>query len=100
MEEKPIGTVPLQVVDWRCGCGYLGGEIPHEVLVGFAEDVVLLGAVLREVEGRVLEDGDPVGEPLDHRLAAGELRGIVEVRHVRPDSVFTLASGPMLFLLI
>ena len=28
----------------------LGGEVPHEVLVGVAEDVVVLGAVLREVE--------------------------------------------------
>ncbi len=30
----------------------LGGEVPHQVLVGVAEDVVVLGAVLREVELR------------------------------------------------
>ena len=46
----------------------LGGEVPHEILVGIAEDVVVLGAVLREVERGVLEDGDEVGEALDHRL--------------------------------
>ena len=46
----------------------LGGEVPHQVLVGVAEDVVVLGAVLREVELGLLEDADQVGEPLDHRL--------------------------------
>jgi hypothetical protein len=35
----------------------LGGEVPHQVLVGVAEDVVVLGAVLREVE-LGLEDAD------------------------------------------
>ena len=29
----------------------LGGEVPHEVFVGVAEEVVAVGAVLREVEG-------------------------------------------------
>ena len=51
----------------------LGGEVPHEVFVGIAQDVVALGAVLGEVEGLVLEDGDEVGEPLHHLLAAAEL---------------------------
>ena len=60
----------------------LGGEVPHQILVGVAEDVVAVGAVLREVKRGVLEDGDEVGEPLDHFLAAAELPGIVEVRHV------------------
>ena len=35
--------------------------MPHQVLVGVAEDVVVLGAVLREVERGVLEDADQVG---------------------------------------
>ena len=60
----------------------LGGEVPHQVFVGVAEDVVALGAVLREVERLVLEDGDQVGEPVHHLLAAAELGGVVEVRHV------------------
>ena len=28
----------------------LGGEVPHQVFVGVAENVVALGAVLREIE--------------------------------------------------
>ena len=60
----------------------LGGEVPHEVFVGVAEEVVAVGAVLGEVEGGILEDGDEVGEALHHLLAAAELVGIVEVRHV------------------
>ncbi len=46
----------------------LGGEVPHQVLVGVAEDVVVLGAVLREVELGLLEDADQIGQALDHRL--------------------------------
>ena len=60
----------------------LGGKVPHQVFVGVAEDVVAVGAVLTEVERLVFKDGDEVGEPLDHLLAAAELSGIVEVRHV------------------
>jgi hypothetical protein len=60
----------------------LGGEVPHQVFIGIAEDVVALGAVPGEVEGRVLEDGDQVGEPVHHLLAAAELGGVVEVREV------------------
>ena len=40
------------------------------------------GAILREVERRILEDGDEVGEPLDLLLAIAELHGIVEVGEV------------------
>jgi hypothetical protein len=47
--------------------------VAHQVFVGVAEDVVPLGAVLREVERRVLEDGDEVGEPLDLLFAIAEL---------------------------
>jgi hypothetical protein len=60
----------------------LGGEVPHEILVGVAEKVVAIGAVLGEIEGGVLEDGDEVGEALHHFLAATELVRVVEVRHV------------------
>ena len=51
-----------------------GGEVPHQVFVGIAQDVVALGAVLGEIQGRILEDGDEVGEPVHHLLAAAELR--------------------------
>ena len=60
----------------------LGGEVPHQVLVGVAEDVVVLGAVLREVELGLLEDADQVGQALDHRLAFAELVRVVEVGEV------------------
>jgi len=53
--------------------------VAHQVLVGVAEDVVALGAVGAEVEPGVLEDGDEVGEAVDHFLAAPELVGVVEV---------------------
>ncbi len=58
------------------------GEMLHQVFIGIAEDVVAIGAVLREIERRVLEDGDQFAQALDHFLAAAELAGIVEVRHV------------------
>jgi len=60
----------------------LGGEVPHQVLVGVAEDVVVLGAVLREVELGLLEDADQVGQAIHHRLAFAELVGVVEVGEV------------------
>jgi hypothetical protein len=60
----------------------LGGEVPHEVFVCVAEEIIAVGTVAREVEGGVLEDGDKVGEALHHLPAAAELVGVVEVRHV------------------
>ena len=61
----------------------LGGEVPHEVFVGVAEDVVVLGAVLREIELRLLEDGDQVGQALDLAPTLAELVRVVEVRESR-----------------
>ena len=60
----------------------LGGEVAHQVFVGVAEDVVVVGAVLREVELGLLEDADQVAEAVDHRLAFAELVGVVEVGEV------------------
>ena len=57
-------------------------EVTHEVFVGVAQNVVAVGAVLREVERLVFEDGDEVGEPFDLLLAVTELHGIVEVGEV------------------
>ncbi len=51
----------------------------HQVLVGVTEDVVPVGAVLREVERLVLEDGDQVGQPLDLFFAVAEFFAAVEV---------------------
>jgi hypothetical protein len=56
--------------------------VAHQVFVGVAKDVVALGAVLGEIQRLVLEDADQVGELVDHLLAAAQLAGIVEVRHV------------------
>ena len=60
----------------------LSGEVPHEILVSIAEDVVVIRAVFREIQLGLLEDGDKVGEPLDHGVSLAELVGVVEVREV------------------
>ena len=54
--------------------------MPHQVLVGVAQEVVALGAVAAEVQP--LEDGDQLGEPVHHLLAAAELFFVVEVGDV------------------
>ncbi len=61
----------------------LRGEVPHEVLVGVAEDVIVLRAVLREIQLRLLEDGDEAGEAVHHFLAFTELVRVVEVGEIR-----------------
>ena len=60
----------------------LGGEVPHQVLVGVPEDVVVVGAVLGEVKLGAGEDVDQVGQPFDLGLSLAELVGIVEVGEV------------------
>ena len=60
----------------------LRGEVAHQVLIGIAEDVIAVSAVLREVEGLVLKDSDQVREPLNLLLVVAELRGVVKVRHI------------------
>jgi hypothetical protein len=60
----------------------LRGEVTHEVLVGIAQDVVALRAILRKIERLVLEYGDEIGEPVHLLLAAAQLVGVVEVRHL------------------
>ena len=56
--------------------------MPHKILVGVAENVVVLGAVLREVELRLLENPNQVGQAVHHRLTFAQLVGIVEVWEV------------------
>ena len=60
----------------------LGGEVAHQVFVGVAEQVVALGAVAAEIELRLVEDRDQVGEAVDHLLALAELVRVVEVGDV------------------
>ena len=55
----------------------LGGEVPHQVLVGIAEQVVALRPVAPEVEP--LEDGDQLRQPVLHLLARAEPAVVVEV---------------------
>jgi hypothetical protein len=56
--------------------------VPHQILVGIAEDVVVLGAVIREIELWPLEDSDEVREAINHRLPLAELVRVVEVGKV------------------
>ena len=58
------------------------GEVLHQVFIGVAEDVIAVRAVFAEIESLIFKDGDEVGEPVHHLLAAAELRGVVEVGHV------------------
>lgn len=60
----------------------LGGEVPHEILVGITKQVVPIGAVLREIQSGILKDGDEIGDAIHHLLAAAQLVRIIEVRHV------------------
>jgi hypothetical protein len=61
----------------------LRGKVPHQVFIGIAQDVVAIGAVLAEIECLVFKDGDEIGKPFHHFLAAAELRGLIEIRHIR-----------------
>ena len=55
----------------------LGGEVPHQVLVGVAQQVVAPGAVGAEVEA--LEDGDQPRQAVLHLAAGAEPALVVEV---------------------
>ena len=39
-----------------------GGEVAHQVFVGITEDIVAIGAMIREVQISGLENTDQVGE--------------------------------------
>ncbi len=57
-------------------------KVAHEELIRIAQDVVVVGAVLREVQLRLLKDGNQVAQPLNHFLAFAQFVGVVEVRKV------------------
>ncbi|OPY15433.1 MAG: hypothetical protein A4E69_00663 [Syntrophus sp. PtaB.Bin138] len=54
----------------------------HEVFVGIAQEVVTFGAVVAEVEGRCVEDGDQVGKTVHHLLPSAQLSLVVEVGQI------------------
>ena len=58
------------------------GKVAHQVFVGIAQDVVVVGPVACEVERRCLEDCDQVGEAIDQLLTAAQLGLVVEVGKV------------------
>ena len=60
----------------------LTGEVPHQIFVGIAQDVVVLGTVLGEIERGIFEDGDEVAELLDLVSAVAEFVRVVEIREV------------------
>ena len=60
----------------------LGGEVAHEILVGIAQDVVVLRAVVREIQLGLLEDADEVGEAIHHRLPLAQFVRVVEVGEI------------------
>ena len=61
----------------------LGGEVPHQVFIRIAQNIIALGAVLRKIQRLILEDGDQVRQTIHHLLAAAELVRVVEIREVR-----------------
>ena len=54
----------------------------HQVFVGVAEDVVVVGTVLREIQLGLFEDGHKIAEALHHVLPFAELARVVEVGEV------------------
>ena len=71
---------------WRIELAFalaaLRGKVPHQVFVGIAQNVVVLGSVLREIQLGLLEDADQVAEAIHHRLTFTELVRVIEVREV------------------
>jgi hypothetical protein len=60
----------------------LGREMSHKIFVGVAQEVVPIGAVLREIEGGVLKYGNKVGEAFHHFLATAEFVRVIKVGDV------------------
>jgi len=58
------------------------GEMPHQILVGIAQNVVVFGAILGKIQFRLLKDGDEVGQALYHRLTLAQFVGVVEVGEI------------------
>jgi hypothetical protein len=56
--------------------------VAHQIFVGIAQQVVALGAIFAEIQGRVTKDGNQIGEAVLHLLPLAQLIGIVEIGHV------------------
>ena len=58
------------------------GEVPHQVFVGIAEQIVVFGPVLPKVQFGLLEDGDQVAQALDLCRVFAQLVGVVEIGEI------------------
>ena len=70
-----------------------GREVPHQVFVGVAEQIVAVGAVAAEIES--LEDGHELGEAIHHVLGFAELGGVVEIGDV-DDALKLVGVGELI----
>ena len=57
-------------------------KMPHQVLVGIAQNIVVIGAILGKIQLRFLENAHQVGESVHHRLAFTEFVRIVKIGEV------------------
>ena len=71
---------------WRIELAFalaaLRGKVPHQVLIGITQDVVVLGSVLREIQLGLLENANQIAQAIHHRLTFTELVRVIEVREV------------------
>jgi hypothetical protein len=75
--------------------------VPHEVLVGIPENVVVLGPVLREIEFRLGKDTDEIAETVDPVLPIAEFVRIIESgKSLRARRGLASMSGWMTSVLI
>ena len=54
----------------------------HQVLVGIAQNIVVIGAILGKIQLRILEDAHQVRESVHHRLTFTEFVRIVKIGEV------------------
>jgi len=60
----------------------LAGEVPHQVLVGIAQEIVVVGAILGEIQRWGVKNVDEVTEPLNLVLAVTQFVGVVKIGEV------------------
>src|SRR4029453_465809 len=76
----------------------LGGEMPHQVLVRVAKKIIAFSAILREIECRVLKNGDEISQAFHHLLATPSFPA--SLKSGMSDKLLAWASGPRIFLFI
>ena len=57
--------------------------MPHEVLIGIAENVIPFGTVLTEIQCGIFKNSDQIGQTFHHVLAAAKFVRVGKVRHFR-----------------